>query len=270
MKYPPMVKRARFTMVGIISFFSLILCTTSAWPGEEALKAQEIISKWQDVVVPVKMVVRERMIAKGLEQNAYETKTLALATVVDPTGLAVVPLAAMAPSRPSKGEEMSDYQVKNEVLSITMRFPDNTEVPASVVIKDSDLDVAFIRPTEKPVKPLHALDLSQNTPLNILDQVIVLSRFGNVVNFASSISLSRIHTVVNRPRLLYVLSQHNSEYGIGSPVFSLNGKVAGIVMVEEGRFRSDTMDFIPGGRLRVILPAQEIVEVMKQVPSSKQ
>src|SRR2546422_4160959 len=39
------------------------------------------------------------------------------------------------------------------------RSDDGTEIPAEIVLRDRDLDLAFIRPKTKPANPMPAVDL---------------------------------------------------------------------------------------------------------------
>ena len=41
---------------------------------------------------------------------------------------------------------------------------DGTEVPAEIVLRDKDLDLAFIRPKAKPASPMTSVDLTKSGP----------------------------------------------------------------------------------------------------------
>jgi len=98
--------------------------------------------------------------------------------------------------------------------------------------------------------------------------VIVLNRLGRVANRAYSAAVERIEAVVERPRTFYIPGDDPTHSGLGSPAFTLDGKVAGILVL-----RSVKSDGGMGGTfggdnnvLGIIIPASDVLESAKQVP----
>jgi S1-C subfamily serine protease len=154
-----------------------------------------------------------------------------------------------------------------------MLMEDGSELPAEVVLRDKDLDLAFVRPKTKPSAPLPALDLAKSGPAQILDQLITLNRLHEAVGRTYSVSVERISAIVRTPRLFYVPDGNQTSTTLGSPAFSLDGKVVGIVLMRTVKSRGSSggmFDFQPGNNMSaIILPTDSIQRAAKQVPERK-
>lgn len=252
----------------------LIACGGSVRGDELAEKGRAIFQKHQQAVVTVQIVLKSKITSPGAGGRSSESRQSASGTVVDPAGLAVLSLAATDPSQMVQnmmaGED-SRIQIETEVSDIKMVLEDGTELAAEVVLRDNDLDLAFIRPKAKPATPLKAIDLNDAGTAGILDQVIALNRLGNAAGRAYSASAERISAIVQRPRLFYVPDSNMTTSTLGSPAFTLDGKFLGLFVMRsvKGRGNSGGMfstqsDTITG----IILPAQEIAKAAKQVPAA--
>lgn len=257
----------KISLVGIATLACLSLWITPAWADKEAAAARKIIRKWQDAVITVKMVIKQRMVYGGREMSKGENKTEATATVIDPSGLAVLSLFLTDPT------SISNFfnEGQSEITDLKMLLSDGKEVPARIVLRDRDLDLAFIRPAEKLSKPIPALDISKDAKPDILDYIVVLTRLGKVASRVPSVCLDRIQAIVKKPRTFYIPGPVAMDAGLGVPVFSLDGKVIGMLMLRILPSKGTGMGNIFGGMsgmgmLPVVLPAEDILEVSKQVP----
>jgi hypothetical protein len=267
----------KLIIVCLATLVSLSFWVTPALSDEEATAAREVVSKWQDAVVTVKMVIKQRMVVGGREIDRGENETEATATVIDPNGLAVLSLSTTDPAGvfrgmfSERGEDQPKFDWKSEITDLKMILSDGSEVPAKIVLRDKDLDLAFVRPTEKLSKPLPAINLSKDVKPDILDQIVILGRLGKVASRAPSVSLYRIQAIVKKPRTFYITDSAAMESGLGAPVFSLEGKVAGVLLLRVLKSRGIGMGAMFKGMsgmgiLPVILPADEIAKAAKQVP----
>ena len=95
-----------------------------------------------------------KMEAKGIEGLEHEQKTQCTAVIIDASGLAVTALTNLNPasSMPSirigRGGSSQTLVLDFQVQEVKYRLADGTEVPARVVLKDEDLDLAFLGPAE--------------------------------------------------------------------------------------------------------------------------
>jgi hypothetical protein len=220
----------------------------------------------------------------GRDQKS-ESKTETTGTVIDSSGLTVVSLTTTDPGSAMKdtyaramaarGADMSQFKLESELSDVKIVLADGTEIPAEVVLRDKDLDLAYLRPSDKPAKPLAFVDLAQDAKAQILDEVIVVNRLSQVANRVPAISIGRIEAIVDKPRTFYVLGQSMWGYALGSPVFSLNGKLVGILFLRSAKTQADQSsgfmfsNLSVFGMMPIILPASDIVDGAKQALEAK-
>ena len=279
MKYRKIETAGKTMMVCIFTLGFFSFWATPIRADEEAVAGREIMKRFKNAVVTVEMTIEQRMVVSGREMHRSESKTEAIATVIEPSGLSVLSLFTTDPTRifdlfdmDEFGEEdMQKLNWESQITDVKMVLSDGNEVPAKIVLRDEDLDLAFVRPVEKLTKPIPALDLSKAAIPQILDQVVVLTRLGKIASRVHSVSLSRIEAVVRKPRILYVPGSAGVEGGLGAPVFSLDGKLVGVVVLRIMKSKRIGMGGMFGGMggsgiIPVVMPAEEIAEVAKQAP----
>ena len=168
-----------------------------------------------------------------------------------------------------------DVTFNVELLSISLVLPDCKEVPAGIVLRDKDLDLAFLRPTKKLGAPVFALDLSQAGSVNTLDPIVILNLLPKEYYGRKPIvALDRIAAVVEKPTKFYVPNDQRS-IKLGVPVFSLDGKIVGIMatQIPNAAPVGTALEQMLGladdtaGGLIVIIPAADILEAAKQIPA---
>jgi S1-C subfamily serine protease len=236
--------------------------------------ARDVIKKWQEAVVNVRVVLKTRMSMGGREMQSADDSVDAVGTVIDPSGLTVMSLGSLNPGAmmnkmigASMGSSENKVDISSEPTELKIRLPDGREMAAKIVLRDEDLDLAFIRPTAKPATPLVAINLAESSKPVLLEQMVVLSRLGRVGGWAASASLADVGAVIERPRTFYVLS--GAQSAMGTPAFSTAGRLVGLLtlrQVDPGR--SSMFSMIGGaeamGLLPVILPAADVLEIAKQ------
>ena len=238
---------------------------------------REVGKKWQDAIVSVRISLKVRMSMGGREVQSMDDTLESVATVIDPSGLTVMSLSTLDPgammSRLMGGAATGDQkmQIVSEPSDVRMRLPDGRELPATIVLRDQDLDLAFIRPTTKPPAPLTAVNLSDAARPAILEDVVVLSRLGRVGGWAPAAVLYSIGAIIEKPRTFFVL---NGATGTGTPAFLANGKLVGLLtirQVDPGRLSMfGMMGGTEGaGMMAVILPAADVLEIAKQATAGK-
>jgi S1-C subfamily serine protease len=154
---------------------------------------------------------------------------------------------------------------------VKILLEDGTEVPAEVVLRDKDFDLAFVRPKAKLAAQLSPLDLNKSGKVDVLDQVIALNRLGSAAGRAYAASVERIAAVVDRPRLFYVPETSLTTTSLGAPAFTLDGKLVGLFVMRSLKGKSGggamaMMGMQSGNITGIILPAEDIQKAAKQVP----
>src|SRR5262249_28341319 len=148
-----------------------------------------------------------------------ENKQDITGTVIDPSGLTVLALSATDPSELYKRmySGSSGFKIEIEVSDLKILMDDGTEIPAEIVLRDKDLDLAFIRPKAKPTRPMAAVDLGKAAPAQMLDELITLNRLGRAAGRAHAASVERITAVVQKPRTFYIPDSNQTSTALGSP-----------------------------------------------------
>ena len=256
----------------------VVLLSSTARAQENRSAARDLVKKWQDAIVNVRVVVKMRMSMGGREMQSNEDTIEAVGTVIDPGGLTVVSLSSINPgpmmtkliSSSSGGGQSVD--IASEPTDLKIRLADGRELPSTIALRDEDLNLAFIRPINAPPKPLVAVNLADAAQPALLDQVIVFGRLGRVGGWAPSAALRDIGGIVVKPRTFFVLAGESA--GIGTPAFLPNGKIVGILTVRQiSNDRPSAFAAMSGpeglGLLSVILPADDVLDIAKQATEKR-
>lgn len=251
-------------------------CLVIAWVAygsaqDSRAAFRDLALKWQDAIVNVRVSLKVRMSMGGREVQSMDDTVEAVATVIDPSGLTVMSLSSLDPgAMMSKlmGSAGGDQKMSivSEPSDVRIRLPNGKELPASIVLRDQDLDLAFIRPTVKPAAPLTAVNLSDAGKPSVLEDLVVLTRLGRVGAWTPAAVLYSVSAIIERPRTLFVL---NGMAGTGTPAFQANGRPVGVLtirQVDPGRMSMFGLGGTEGaGVIPVVLPAADVLEIARQI-----
>jgi hypothetical protein len=236
---------------------------------EVAEKGREIFQKHQHAVITIQTVIK--MSYSGGSRTT-ENRQEITGTVVDPSGLTVVALSACDPSEMYQrmlSEQSAQFKLETEVTDLKILLEDGTELPAAIVLRDKDLDLAFIRPKTKPASPMAAVDLSKSAPAQLLDQVITLNRMNSAAGRAYAASVERISGVIQKPRTFYIPDSTMTATTLGSPAFALDGKLVGMMVMRAVSAKGGSSRNYRENMTSIILPAEDILKAAKQAPEAK-
>jgi hypothetical protein len=269
------MNRARtFLAIGVALLFAR--AEASAQSATAALKdrAVEIANKFQDAVVTVKVALKQKMLIGGQEMSGEDAQVEVTGTVVDPSGLVVVSDSQLDPSSlmmemmlGSMGGGGPQFEVQTEIREVKIVLKDGKEAPGRVVLRDKDLDLAFVAPQEKG-KYTHVPLAKGNGP-DLFDEMLVLGRLGRNLDRTPSVTAIRVRAVVKRPRTFYVGSDPLGALtgGLGSPVFDGAGRPIGLLLMRRGpkvRGEGSGLSALLGQMVPVVLPAEDIADLMTQ------
>lgn len=230
-----------------------------AAPDAEAAAGRALVKRYADAVVGVELVVTLRMKFGEREQPPREQRIEVNGTVISPTGLTVTTLGEVDPqttlemmrsgSSGGRGPEI----VGSEFKEVKLRLADGKEVAARFVLKDADLDLAFMAPepsAENAGRQFAHVKLDESAEGALLDTCFFVARAPKTLQRVPMVRATEIIGVVEKPRRLYLLP----DPAMGSPVFNAQGRVLGI-----------TLQHFANGRRTglVVLPAEDIAEMAK-------
>ncbi len=237
----------------------LAVCISMTSYGDDvAEKGRAILEKNKDAVITV-------FATMGLAYggNEQEQESWANGVVIGEDGLAVLSLTAVDPSVYVRAVR-EGAEISAKVKSLKMLTRDGREIPAEVVLRDTELDLVFIRPLQKPEQPMAHVDVADAGRPQLLDQLAIITQLGQVAGRAHSVLIERIETVMDRPRTMYVLGGHRAQDVLCSAAFTLEGQFVGVGVLRA--IHTADQKGPQDNTLVVIVPASDIQEGLTQVP----
>jgi hypothetical protein len=141
---------------------------------------------------------------------------------------------------------------------------DGTEVPAKLLLKDSDLDLAFVLPIEERKNEFKDVvfsrvpkQASENELPVILDEVVSIGKLRKTLYRQSTLRRGWVNAVIEKPRTYFVIENTSP----GTPVFNSMGNWLGVVVYKMVSGRPSEI---------VTLPATDILEIAEQVRTRTQ
>ncbi len=192
-----------------------------------------------------------------------EKKLEALGTIIADDGLTVLSLNTVDPTSNLLSRLRSpDASVQVNYTEVLILMKDGREIPAKFLLKDIDLDLAFVLPISESQEVNDGVSFSKvpqkinasEKPLQVLDEVVSISKLGRNLYRQSTLRRGWVNAVIEKPRKYYVIEN----IGLGTPIFSQSGNWLGVVVYKMDRGR-------PSGI--VTLPTEDILEIAEQVRS---
>ena len=198
---------------------------------------------------------------EGSQAPPREVTNEFTATVIDKDGTTLIPLSSIDPG-PLTAMMDPEFQIDARVQDLKIIVNKRTEIAASVVRRDPDLDLALIRPTTPPEDPLTFIDIRDNAEAQLLEQVFVLTRFDSIADFEVGAMTGEIQAVVKRPRTYYVPSSNLIEAEDGTPVFNAEGRLIGFIAVRVAPATGNSS----GDIIYTVLPAADAIDLLDMDP----
>lgn len=248
-----------------------VLLAARAAEDPLAVATRKVFEQHQNCVIWVSVVAKVSFTSgdgRPLPGNIpdREQKYEANGTILDPSGLTVAALSTIDPSKEISGREFGSGSGRftleaNTILKeVRLVMPDGTEVPGDVVMKDADLDLAFIRPRadapELKGVTFAPLDLTKSAEAAIADEVVTVARMDEVMNRQPAVQRGQIVALTRKPRTFLRAGGMTP----GCPTFTLDGRIIGLSV------NRSLKDKRPG---MVLLPAADVLEIAEQAKTAK-
>lgn len=237
--------------------FCASVVTVSAHADAQSTVAQRLVKSHGASAVTLQIIVK--LSAGGSDDQAEREID---GVVLDASGLVVTTNSSIDPtaSLAAMSGDASGYSSK--VVGVKILTSDGTEIPAKVVLRDRDRNLAFLRPLQKLRTPFVSVGFAHSGVAQIGDEVYILGRLGKNGSRQNSITSERLVSVITRPRLMYVILP-NMYTALGNVVFNGSGQPLGLLTMRTVTKSGDTP-------LPIVMPAADILEIARQAPQAGQ
>lgn len=269
--------------------FSLAGAPQAAQAQDMKAAARACAAKSAKAVVTIKLVVKMKMMGQEEEQKIEVTGTM-----IDPSGLTVVSASEIDPStmlkalmggmggRGRRGPGGMEMNFDSDVKETALILDDGTEIDADVVLKDADLDLAFIKPRDATQKfDAIALKKRDKAP-QLLEEMFVLSRLGRLENRATALTTGYVKAVVKGPKTFYICDDEVSQKSLGCVAFDVTGAPMGVFVTKKNPDAESgaggmgmLMGMLMGGRAKnaptaaILRSCEDILEIAEQAKAAK-
>jgi hypothetical protein len=244
---------------------ALVAPCASAAPEADAAAGRALVKRYADAIIGIELVVTLKVKMGEREMPPREQRIEVNGTVISPSGLTVTSLASVDPQTEFEGLRAANPGGRGPELvgvdfkEVKLRTADGKEVPARFVLKDADLDLAFMAPEtglENAPRAFSAVKLEDAANGTVLSTYYYVSRAGKTLQRAPLVRATEVMGIVEKPRRLFLMT----DVALGTPVFDPQGKVLGV-----------TLRYFASGRQAgiVVLPAEDIAEMAKQAAAAQ-
>jgi hypothetical protein len=240
---------------------SLALLTSAipmrAVTDAEATAGRALVKKYADAIVGVELVVTLKMSMGDRAMPPREQKVEVNGTVIAASGLTVISLAEIDP-RGALGNQPNLRMEEPDFKEVKLRLADNSEVAATIVLKDADLDLAFVAPLPEAAagRTFSFVKLEEAAEPTVLSTLFLVSRGSKVQQRTPLVVPANIIGLIEKPRRMILATN----YALSCPAFDLQGKLLGLCLRN-----------LSGGRQAglMIFPGPDIAEIAKQAAAIK-
>ncbi len=250
------MKKVLITLAAVLA----LAVSAQAVTPEQAAAAKQILAKNANAVIEVTAILKIEFPG----QSARDQKLEILGTVIDENGLTIVSNSAIDPLSMMQGQFPDGMEPKIKYSDVKFRMADSKEVPARVVLKDADLDLAFLVPAPKEgetAPKFQAIALDAKAEAGMLDNIVNLTRLPKSLDRQASVELGYVSAVIQKPRRFYSYETVGGGQ-IGIPSFTADGKALGLCLL-----RKEPTSEASSSRPQmstVVVPSSDILEIATQ------
>ncbi len=241
-----------------------LAATGSAATEANAAAGRALVKRYADAIVGVELVVTLKIKQGDREAPPREQRVEVNGTVISPSGLTVTSLAAVDPQstldamRSGLGGGMRGVEVmSSDFKEVKLRLANGEEVPARFVLKDADLDLAFMAPENggATTREFAHVKLNEQSEGVLLGTYFSIGRAPKSLQRVPLVRVSEMSGIVEKPRRLFLMTDQL----MGTPMFDAQGMMLGI-----------SLQYLANGRQAglVVLPTADIADMAKQAAAA--
>lgn len=195
--------------------------TTSAVRADEGAMLRDAATKFAAPFVTIKFVLK----MEG-QFGDRENETEATGVMIEPDGLVLASSSQLGTPRFMR-------QFGNaRPTDLKVLIGDDTEgLPATVMARDTELDLAWVKLKEPSKKKLEYMDLTKSGKPQVGDSLVFLRRMGKYFDRAVTVGQFRVAGKTTKPREL-IVPGGGASLEPGLPAFTSQGEVVGFVVLQ--------------------------------------
>lgn len=195
--------------------------TTSAVRADEGAMLRDAATKFAAPFVTIKFVLK----MEG-QFGDRENETEATGVMIEPDGLVLASSSQLGTPRFMR-------QFGNaRPTDLKVLIGDDTEgLPATVMARDTELDLAWVKLKEPSKKKLEYMDLTKSGKPQVGDSLVFLRRMGKYFDRAVTVGQFRVAGKTTKPREL-IVPGGGASLEPGLPAFTAQGEVVGFVVLQ--------------------------------------
>ena len=265
-------RTARAFGAGKLAIFALVLLVLVAPGGAAADVGRDVaraaVARCAPALVTVRMTLKTRVVYDGREGQEYEGALEVQGTVIAPDGLTVVSDLTTHPESMYGGG--SSAQVESEATEVKLVLRDGQELPARFVLRDPDLDLAFLTPIV-PQAPMPHVKLEKGAVPAPLDDLLLLGQLGPALGREVAAAPAPVRAVVKKPRTFLVPGLVDGLLAVGGPALDDRGRAIGLVVFRRmpGASRPQGFRDYLGSLQTVVITAADVQEVAAQAIAAR-
>lgn len=242
---------------------------------------QSLLDKRSSALVTVKFVLKVSGggMMPGVSDEEFESEVTGV--MIDSKGLVLCSDTQLGGvvKMLTKIVPMLAVAVTTTPTEIKVLIGDDTEgLDAEILVRDSELDLAWLRIKDAGDKKFDYLDLSKGSSVKVGDRVLCVRRMGSYFGRSPIVIEGRITGTTKKPRKLYAPSiELAMAYGL--PIYTVDGKLAGITVTQAPGMEGAIGAFDPTAMLGqlsgvqemlsgMILPAESVAKATKRALAS--
>lgn len=239
-----------------------LLLLPSSGQADPRSHMREVFEEKGDAVIRVEIVQNIKQSFQG-QQYEQERKTEVNGFFVSEDGLLVTTLSTVDQGQFYSSFTEGEDSLVTQVRSAKYILADNTEIPAAIVLRDTDRDIVFFKPLEERDEPYVHFELTEVDHPDILEETFTLARMSRIARRTLLAMSGEIQGIITRPRAYYIPHGELGSTGTGTPMFNSSGELIGM----------GATYLFPGGRaavgeqdesmLFIITPVIDILDIME-------
>lgn len=245
-------------LIAVMALISIASSQIMATPAERKV----VINNYASSVLYIEVTMETSYAMDGASDKNEQAENVT-GILVDKSGLIIVPLLMISPNDALKQamEGMANASAESkkmmdsfrmEIKKIVVKLPDGTELPATVVLKDAQSELAFIKTSAALPAEYKPIDVPASTSVDLGDDLLCLSRMGSVSKFAPRVGGMYIAAKLTEPKQRYVLESNTDDVGL--PAFTMDGQWAGVVLPKIiSSYDKSYMQLVPVSEVKPLL-----------------